>query len=259
MLKKDNLVLKRMGVMNITPNSFSDGRELDSSEKILARLTQFGEVDALDVGAESTAPMNESISTDEEWQRLETILPYLKYTNCPLSLDTYHVETIFKLAHIWKGPLIWNDVSGKFDQAVLDFLKLDKNYRYVFCHNLAPTRELSAKHMNYLSEAQDQAFLNELALFFAPYVREQVLLDPCLGFSKTYEQNWYVLEHFEKLQQMLPQSSWLLGFSRKSFLKKKYQEQDRERLDQLHLEEISRLKNKWQGEVWIRTHRPELI
>lgn len=249
-----------MGVMNITPNSFSDGGELTPSN-FHSRLSQMGPIDALDLGAESTAPMNEAISSDEEWQRLSPVVPFLKDLRCTLSLDTYHPETIFRIAKDWNGPLIWNDVSGKFDPHVKKFLQMNEDFHYVFCHNLAPSRELTIRHMQCLSERQDADFLTELAEFFMPHLHPRVILDPCLGFSKSYMQNWYILDHFCELQALVPHDRWLIGFSRKSFLRNKYglTMANRDELDQRHAEEVRRIASSLKGEVWFRTHRPEML
>lgn len=249
-----------MGVMNVTPNSFSDGGELPSVDEFLKRLDSFGPIDAIDIGAESTAPMNEAIGFEEEWERLQVFLPLLRSLSCSISIDTYHPETIFKAVRWWRDnklrvPLIWNDVSGKFDETVEDFLKEDSLFWYVFCHNLAPGRELTSKHMDYVSEG-----LN-LREYFHPYCRKNVIFDPCLGFSKTYEQNWWILENFGEIQRDLDHDEWLIGFSRKSFLRKKsgLTLDEKEALDRYHIEEFNRLKDDWTGIVWLRTHRPELI
>lgn len=252
--------LKRMGVMNVTPNSFSDGGELTPTN-FQQRLQLMGPIDALDVGAESTAPMNDPISFSEEWERLCPILSLLEKLQCTLSLDTYHPETIFKVAQNWKGPLIWNDVSGKFDTSVKDFLRLNENFHYVFCHNLAPSRDLTIRHMQYLSPHEGANFLDELAAFFIPHIHPRVIFDPCLGFSKTYDQNWFLLNSFQELQKRIPHHRWLIGFSRKSFLRKKYNLtlQSRDELDRLHGEEVKRLLPLLTGEIWLRTHRPEIL
>lgn len=249
-----------MGVMNITPDSFSDGGELPSIEAFEKRLESFGNLEALDIGAESTAPKNESIKAEEEWERLKVFLPMLRTLNCALSIDTYRPQTIFKVVRWWKDnklhfPLIWNDVSGKFDESVKEFLKVYPSFRYVFCHNHAPSRELSAKHMDYVKEE-----LN-LRDYFLPFKRENVIFDPCLGFSKTYEQNWWILENFGELQRDIDWDHWLVGFSRKSFLQKKsgLSLSGKEALDRFHVEELTLLSDDWTGEVFVRTHRPELI
>ena len=238
--------------MNITPNSFSDGGEIDSPQAFIRRLNSFGKIDALDVGAESTAPMNKAISWEEEWERFERVMPLLEDLDCALSVDTYHPETIFKFVKHWKdlkleSKLIWNDVSGKFDDAVREFLKT--GFDYVFCHNLAPSRELTGKHMDFVVPELD------LVSYFSSHKHPQVIFDPCLGFSKSYEQNWDVLKNFGELEKI--HSRWLLGFSRKSFLRKKFQTEDREELDVLHANEVKRMK--FTKEIWIRTHRPELL
>lgn len=253
-----------MGVMNFTPNSFSDGGELSSLEKVKERLAQFGPIDALDIGAESTAPMNAPISSFEEWERLKLALPILKKLNCALSIDTYHPETISKFAELWlkekiSYPLIWNDVSGKFDQSVSDFLNLSSHFHYVLCHNLAPSREKTSSHMDYVKEMEGEKLLDELRDFFSPHIHPQVIFDPCLGFSKSYDQNWFILNNFHELQKKVSHSRWLIGFSRKSFLKKKYGVQERSLLDDYHQKELLQLLPALENEVWIRTHRPELI
>ena len=259
-----------MGVINVTPNSFSGLGENLNPDEISHRVNSFGAIDVLDVGAESTAPMNQSITAQEELQRLLAVFPYLKKISVPLSLDTYHAETIMCFAQIWMDhglnvPLIWNDVSGKWDEHVSRFLSLSQNFSYVFCHNLAPSRELTGKHMEVeFSPRMGEDYLEELTAHFRPYARERVILDPTLGFSKTYEQNWYVLENFHKLQKMVGHNEWLLGYSRKSFLRKrlgieKLTLENREMLDRYHGEILNNIKPKLTGTVYIRTHRPELI
>lgn len=252
--------LKTMGVINLTPNSFSDGGEV-SSKNLLERIHFFNQFDFIDIGAESTAPMNQSISADDEWERLLPLLPLLREIKATLSLDTYHPETIFKLCEIYPGKVLWNDVSGKFDDHVEKFLRLRKNCFYVFSHNLSPSREKTLEHMNHLSSKTGEEFLCEMVEYFTPYKRERVIFDPCLGFSKTYEQNWMILDHLSFLFNKLQWESWLLGFSRKSFLRKKFQCEltERERLDELHLSELKRILPSSEFEIIVRTHRPELL
>ncbi len=250
--------------MNVTPDSFSDGGELSLPQQFQQKVTAFGRVDAIDVGAESTAPMNDSIGADEEWGRLGGFVPILRASPYAVSIDTYHPETIEKLALLWlrekvSVPLIWNDVSGKFDHFVKAFLDLSDRFHYVFCHNRAPIREVSGRHMDFVSPLTGDAFLRDLAGYFRPFVHPRVIFDPCLGFSKSFDQNWYVLEHFRELQEATGHDRWLLGFSRKSFLRKKFNLTlaDREELDRIHGEVLRTIPMA--GEVWIRTHRPELL
>ena len=248
--------LKRMGVMNVTPNSFSDGGEFFNPQSLSQRIQFLQKFDAIDIGCESTAPMNASLAWETEWERWQMVLPHLKNLKCVVSADTYHPETIFELVRFWKdhglkNKLIWNDVSGKYDESVREFLKT--GHDYVFCHNLAPNRALSGRHMEYVRAELD------LYEYFHLHRHPQVLFDPCLGFSKSYEQNWEILETFSEIQKKLGHDRWLIGFSRKSFLRKKYSVDDREELDRLHALELEQVVKKAQGELWVRTHRPELI
>ena len=248
--------INRMGVMNITPDSFSDGGELSSPDLIFERLQTLLKFEAIDIGAESTAPKNSPITWKTEWERWLVVLPLLKEVTTTISADTYHPETIFELVKYWKdhklkSKLIWNDVSGKFDDSVRDFLKT--GFDYVFCHNLSPTRELSGRHMDYVLADLD------LQGFFHQQRHPQVIFDPCLGFSKTYEQNWEILASFEDLQKKVNHNRWLIGFSRKSFLRKKFLTDDREQLDQIHVSLLVEFLKLASGEVWVRSHRPELI
>lgn len=237
-----------MGVMNITPDSFSDGGEFDLSRLALP-------VDAWDVGAESTAPKNRPITPDEEWSRLSPHLPALLKVPL-LSLDTYHPETIFRMAGL-RNNLIWNDVSGKFDKNVEEFLALDSSFHYVLCHNLAPSRELTGRHMDFATGTS----LDSLAAFFLKYKHPRVIFDPCLGFSKTYEENWMIMDNMGELQKRVKHQRWLVGFSRKSFLRKKFglELTQRDELDQLHVQLLSEVLADMTGEVWVRTHRPDLL
>lgn len=268
MLNSKKFSLIRMGVINVTPNSFSDGGESLSLSEIESRLKQFGDIEVIDFGAESTAPMNASISSDEEWDRLQVILPLLKRLKSKISIDTYHPETIFNMVKFWRDQnltqaLVWNDVSGKFDEHVKEFLKID-NVEYVYCHNLAPSREETGKHMKFLSESSGEDFFNELIQYFSKQTHQKVIIDPCLGFSKTYDQNWMILDNFTDFINQLPGNRFMLGFSRKSFLRKKYgleniTPENRQRLDEIQVAIVKKMLPSLQDEIWLRTHRPELL
>ncbi len=249
-----------MGVINLTPNSFSDGGELSPSN-FKKKLESLGPIDALDLGAESTAPMNQSISWKEEWARLEPYLPLIGHFKGALSFDTYHPETIEEIVryyvdHRWFQDLFWNDVSGKFDGFVYDFLSMSENFHYILCHNLCPTRALTGRHMDYVDP---DLTLEKVAAFYSAFRIPRIIFDPCLGFSKNYEQNWQILNRFDELQKLTGHDRWLLGFSRKSFLQRKYNLslEKKEELDLAHVDVLSHLKAS--GEVWIRAHRPHLV
>lgn len=261
------LNLKSMGVINLTPDSFSDASDPLDPAFLKEKLRHLSGVPIWDFGAESTAPMNEPISFAVE---LERYLPYLDEIfslEKVISIDTYHPQTIAFFQEEWikkgkRNPLVWNDVSGKVDDDVLRFVSQGTHFQYVYCHNLAPTRWQSSHHMDFVQESSLDDFLESLISYLKRGAREQFILDPCLGFSKSYEQNWHILNNVKTLQQKINHPKWLIGFSRKSFLRQKHQLSrelsDREELDQVHLAEIKKLSSQWQQEVWLRTHRPDL-
>lgn len=261
--------LKMMGVINITPNSFSGDSASLTPDILASKLLTFKEVPILDFGAESTASMNAPISYDEELSRFAPYLDQiLSWDKGVVSIDTYHPEIISFFQKEWmkrskRNPLVWNDVSGKWDDEVERFLSISGPYSYVFSHNLAPTRSESGTHMKFTADQlTKEEFFQGLVEYFRPYARPRVILDPCFGFSKTYEQNWEAIERFGELQKTLNHDRWLFGISRKSFLRQKYgltnSMEDRDLLDQHHMAEVQRLSSHWMGEVWIRTHRPLL-
>lgn len=261
-------LLKMMGVINITPNSFSGDSASLTPDILNSKLEALRDIPILDFGAESTAPMNVSISYEEELARFAPYLDQIFSWEKVVSIDTYHPETIAFFQQEWvkrskRNPLVWNDVSGKWDDEVERFLSIPGPYSYVFSHNLAPSRSQSGAHMKFTADhLSREEFFQGLVDYFRPHVRSKVILDPCFGFSKTYEQNWEAIERFGELQKILNHEHWLFGISRKSFLRQKYNLtnslEDRDLLDQHHKDEIRRLSARWIGEVWIRTHRPLL-
>lgn len=229
---------KNMGVINITPDSFSDGGCFNSLESFSKKISEvLIWADIIDIGAESSAPFNKSISVDEELNRYERIFfPYIENNNDPgitLSIDTYKID-VFKIVakkvyRSWPNTqFIFNDVSGKIDSE-LSKLFLDytmPKFSYVFSHNLAPSREKTLEHMNYcLENISDELFYQELVNYLKIGLKKipthiEVFLDPCFGFSKTRSQNQYLLKFFNNLiNEFSQQQSFVYGISRKSFLR----------------------------------------
>ena len=218
-----------MGVINITPNSFSDGnkyKDQDHLDSLTSSFLNF-ENSWLDLGAESTAPFNDPISDEQEWSRLscfveQNIETINKFKT--ISIDTYKVATIRRFLEVFypviKSKIIWNDISGELSQ-VGKVLKDYPSLKYVFSHNLAPTRELSSSHMDYVCENIIESclakFQEALSFFKNENIdSDRIYLDPCFGFSKTKEQNYEIIREFSKLKSL--HNKWVIGVSRKSFL-----------------------------------------
>ena len=217
-----------MGVMNITPNSFSDGAEFNDESATLSKIEAFKKFKSswFDVGAESTAPFNDPISFKEEWTRIDSFMT--KYLDClkdfsTISVDTYKINTINAFLDKYKdnfSHVVWNDVSGDALGAV-DVLNKYQDISYVLSHNLSPKRELTSDHMNYLAKdiISDVKgfFIKELSILEKNGIaKNRIYLDPCFGFSKTRDQNYELLKNFAEIYPL--SNRWLIGVSRKSFL-----------------------------------------
>ncbi|EQC44178.1 dihydropteroate synthase [Bacteriovorax sp. Seq25_V] len=225
-----------MGVINLTPNSFSDGGEHLSGQVVADKIKSFTayENHIIDIGVESTAPFNDSISFKEEVSRLDEfffprLLEFKKLGVQTFSFDTYKHETMTYILEKLSGSesdfkIIWNDVSGVIDQELVSILNKYPEIEIVISHNLAGKRAFSGEHMDYVDESLTTA---SVISFFKKRVDKlvesgiepgRVWCDPCFGFSKTQEQNYLLLDEILTLTEFYPK--WLIGISRKSFLQK---------------------------------------
>lgn len=236
------ITVKYLGVVNATPNSFSDGHlnlNLQYQNEKLSSFMRGGH--GLDIGAESTAPFNMAISDREEWRRLshyvDEHLENLKEFPV-ISVDTYRPQTMAKFIDNYGQyfkHIIWNDVSSIVDDETLALLKANPDLCYVLCHCLVPDRTKVCDHMEYVDDKLDvlrikNFFCQRLAkIEEAGILVERIILDPCFGFSKTTQQNLALLESIATIASIHP--NWLIGISKKSFLRhlavQKYGEVDK--------------------------------
>lgn len=225
--------IQTMGVINMTPNSFSDGGQFNSETSFSTRFDEAcSDFDILDLGAESTAPFNSEVSFQEEMGRFEKLL-YPLLENLPdnaitISLDTYKVKTFTalyeKIKDHWPNTkLLFNDVSGKIDDELLDLMASNRKFSYVYSHSLAPTRAETQEHIKYTTQ---ENIIQHVRDYFKEGLKtlknfnKEIILDPCFGFSKSREQNHFLIKNIEKVfEDINPKYSILLGVSRKSFLR----------------------------------------
>ena len=227
-----------MGVVNITPDSFSDGGTSNQKETFAAKMKELlsWEIPIIDIGAESTAPFNHPITMQEEMARFENIFfPWKSQQNpnITFSIDTYRPSTFifvddFLRTH-GKNKTIWNDISGVIDKDVFKILKERKHCSYVYCHTTTQKRQDSSHHMkNPLNCNQEELikkikedFLFIIELFKKNNMEDRLILDPGFGFSKTTSQNWELIKNLCPLIEDFPvKIPWIIGISRKSFLQK---------------------------------------
>jgi dihydropteroate synthase len=215
-----------MGILNITPDSFSDGGLFYSpdhaSGRALAQATKMIDegADILDIGGESTRPNATPLSADDEQARIlpviATILKAMPGTI--LSVDTFHATTA--RAAIEAGAEIVNDVSGHLWDPEMSTTCAQLNCAAVLMHTRGRPQEWP--HLPSLApEEVLQLVLSELssrveAATAAGISRSKIVLDPGFGFGKRLDENYPLLAHFDKLRQFnLP---LLAGISRKGFL-----------------------------------------
>jgi len=214
-----------MGILNMTPDSFSDGGKYNSLANALRHAEQMiaEGVDIIDIGGESTRPNYTMISEEEEIDRVIPIIKELKkHFDIPISIDTYKSKVAE--ASLDAGADLVNDIWGlKYDP---NMAKVIRKYNAATCimHN--------RKDMNYQSFIEDVLSDLEESIILAEsegIPRENMIIDPGIGFAKTYEMNLKLMNHLEELHKFhLP---ILLGTSRKSMIGKALDETVENRLE----------------------------
>lgn len=207
-----------MGILNVTPDSFSDGgsyNTLDAALKQAERLQNTG-CDILDIGGESTRPGHTKLSDEEEIARVAPVIEAVKKNfDLPVSLDTYKYEVA--RAGLEAGADLINDIWGlRYDEGQMARLIAEHDVPCCLMHNRDHTNyenlipDITADLQNTLDIARK-----------AGIAENKIILDPGVGFGKTYEQNLEVLAHLRNLSD--PELDgldfpWLLGASRKSVI-----------------------------------------
>ncbi len=210
-----------MGVINLTPDSFSDGGKFSEPVAAFDRAKQLIEegADILDLGAESTKPGARSISSEMQIARLLPALEKIKKLSISISIDTTHVDVAE--ACLQAGADVINDVSGLRESAgkvALVAAKYKAGLILMHRRGNAETMQKLAVYEDLLAEVCDELEQSYQRAMECGVASDAIILDPGLGFSKTPDQNFFLIKEikrFEKLQRPL-----LLGPSRKLFIGK---------------------------------------
>ncbi|MBM3553562.1 MAG: dihydropteroate synthase [Alphaproteobacteria bacterium] len=203
-----------MGIVNVTPDSFSDGGLFATPAAALAqarKLVAEG-ADIVDVGAESTRPGHTPLTTDEEWARLQPLLAALvAEAGAPVSIDTYKAETARRA--LGEGVCLVNDVWGLQRDPLMARTIAEAGAAVVIMHN----RETTDPEIDIVADIK-RFFARSLEIARRAGVPERhVLLDPGIGFGKSREQNYAALRAIPELRSLgFP---LLIGVSRKSLFK----------------------------------------
>lgn len=200
-----------MGVINVSPNSFSGDGIADAEEAVARakRLASEG-ADIIDVGGESTRPSSTAVSIDEELRRVVPVVEKLAQdVSVPLSVDTYKVEVARQALNA--GADMINDIWGLQKDPTLADLVAEKGVPIVLMSNQrdSPCPDIMPALISDLKRAIKQALS-------AGVHWENIIIDPGIGFGKTQEQNLEVLQRLEELKVL--GRPILLGSSRKSFI-----------------------------------------
>ena len=209
-----------MGVINLTPDSFSDGGDLNSSKEVLDQVNKFlrNGVDIIDIGAQSTRPGAEEVGSKIEIKRL---IPYLKlirssYPEILISIDTFNAGVAQEA--LLNGANWINDVTGgRRDNEILDVVS-KFNCPYVITHSRGNSQNMNelSKYDNLLNDVKytlETLIKNALEKNIS---RQNIIVDPGIGFSKDINQNLEILRNLDKFKNLnLP---ILIGASRKRFI-----------------------------------------
>jgi dihydropteroate synthase len=209
-----------MGILNATPDSFSDGGKFYSARDAIdqAKLMIANGVDLIDIGGESTRPGAEPVPLQEELDRVLPVIEGLVNCGVPLSIDTYKAETMRQALRA--GVDCINDIWALRQQGAIDVVLESKDCGIVLMHMQRDplTMQFNPAYKNVVSEVTE--FLDERAnsLIEKGVDRNRISIDPGFGFGKSLEHNLEMLAKFKEFSNL--GYSVLAGISRKSMLGK---------------------------------------
>ena len=217
-----------MGILNVTPDSFADGGKYFSQSEARKRLEEMiaEEVDIIDIGGESTRPGADRVSEEEENRRVMPVVREALALGAVVSVDTTRA-TIAEAA-ITAGAHYINDVSGGLSDSRMAKVIADSKVKYVAMHWRAPSAKMM-EHSHYhdvVTDVKNELAMRVEALITAGVKKNQLIVDPGIGFSKLPIQNWELLRGIDSLAEL--NFPILIGASRKRFLGETLTPEERE-------------------------------
>jgi dihydropteroate synthase len=210
-----------MGIVNVTPDSFSDGGRFFSRDRAVAHGLQLAEegADILDIGGESTRPFADAVSTGEELDRVIPVIETLAgHVDIPISIDTTKADVAEQA--LAAGAAIINDVSALRQDPALAGVAARHGVPLILMHMLGSPRtmQVDPKYDNvvdditaFLADAVDRATRQGID-------RRLIVVDPGIGFGKTVEHNLALVRHLDRLEAL--DAPILIGLSRKAFIRR---------------------------------------
>jgi dihydropteroate synthase len=207
-----------MGVLNVTPDSFSDGGEyLDTRDAINRGMELAAQgADIVDVGGESTRPGAERVTPEEEQYRILPVVSALTAAGVVVSIDTMNASTA--ILAVESGAEYINDVSGGLADFFMPRTAASTGVTYIASHWRGHSNDMETKaiYKDAPTDIRRELINRANALLEAGIARDKLVLDPGLGFAKTAEHNWQMLGRMEELMAL--GYPILVGASRKRFL-----------------------------------------
>jgi dihydropteroate synthase len=212
-----------MGIVNATPDSFSDGGKYFAASDAIRRGLELAELGAkiIDVGGESTRPDSEPVAVDEELRRVVSVIKGIRKLNLkiPISIDTN--KSVVAKEAVNAGANIINDVFAAEDDGMIQLLLDTQTAICIMHHQGSPkTMQNNPTYKNVLADVHHYLTQQRTKLINAGVNPKRIAIDPGLGFGKTAEHNWELVENIEYFQDI--DSPLLVGHSRKRFLKTKF-------------------------------------
>lgn len=246
-----------MGILNVTPDSFSDGGMFLNTKEALKQVELMIEngIDILDIGAESTRPGSKEVESCEQIKRLKPILKEIikEFPTLPISLDT-RSQDVAKFSLDYNIDII-NDVSsGDYDYKMINFIK-EHNKIYIITHSSSTPDKMQNK-IEYKNLIDDiYLYLKKKVDILEESNINKVIIDPGIGFGKTEHQNIEIIKRLRDFKSI--NKPILIALSRKSFITKLFNTSTKEELDYAtSLYNTLALNN---GASLIRVHKTENI
>lgn len=205
-------------ILNVTPDSFSDGGQFENADEAVARGVELMAQGAhiVDVGGESTRPGAERVDPEEEQERVVPVIRGLVAAGVPVSIDTMNSATALAAAEA--GASVINDVSGGLADPEMYRAVAKTKLLYIAMHWRGHSTDMDslAVYDDVVTDVRSELKARLAEMFVWGVEKEQVVLDPGLGFAKTAEHNWQLLGRIDELASL--GHPLLIGASRKRFL-----------------------------------------
>jgi dihydropteroate synthase len=207
-----------MGILNVTPDSFSDGGEFETVESAVAHgLAMIAEgADIIDIGGESTRPGAVRITEEEELSRVIPVIKELSHHGAVISIDT--MRSGVARAAVEAGATYINDVSGGLADLQMHHVVADLGTKYILMHWRGHSVDMNSKaiYSDVVEEVKAELMEQVGKALAAGIAKEKIILDPGIGFAKESEHNWELIHRITEIVDL--GYPVLVGASRKRFL-----------------------------------------